>query len=381
VRRSWLTLAVLGALGAGCSAIAGVDFGAVHPKEDVATFDGGPVTPGDDAGDSASPTPDGNTPPPDANPPDANPPPPGCAPDEKSCNGACVKKDDPLFGCGGAACTACSLPFTTAVCKSGACAPGACASGHADCDLDPKNGCEADLTKPTSCGACGVVCTGTDVCGPSGCTQTCPAPTQLCGGSCVDTTKSIANCGGCNKPCPTPANADPTCSNSTCGMTCHNGFADCDNNPTNGCEPEGTFYQDGDGDGYGGTVSTRACTALNGYTSNGGDCADNNIDVHPGQTKYFATSFTNGGGAQSYDYDCSGVEAEDPGGGFSHFTTCSAMCTEEGYDPNTPLRSGAGVDVYCGSTGYEICISVGAPRVQAPTCTKNSFSATAVTCR
>jgi hypothetical protein len=375
VRRSWLTLAVFGALGAGCSAIAGVDFGAVHPKEEASSFDAGPVTPGDDAGDTAlsadtsTPTPDGN------------PPPPGCASDEKSCNGACVKKDDPLFGCEGAGCDACSLPFTTPVCKGGACAPGACTAGHADCDGDPKNGCEADLANPNTCGSCTVKCTGSDVCGPNGCTQTCPSPTQLCGGSCVDTTKSTANCGGCNKPCQTGANGDPVCSNSMCGIMCHTGFGDCDGNPANGCEPEATFFKDGDNDGYGGTVSTRACAAPAGYTSTGGDCADDNTDVHPGQTKYFATSFTNAAGAQSYDYDCSGTETEDPGGGFFHFPGCSEACTEEGYEPKVPLRSGSGVDTYCGSTAYQLCVAIGAPRVQLPTCTKNPLNATAVTCR
>jgi hypothetical protein len=359
--------------------IAGVDFGAVHPKDETATLDGGGV-PGDEAGFEAAPPDDAPGVPPDDGEAGPPPPPPGCAPGEKKCSGACVKNDDPLYGCGASACDACSLPFTTAVCKSGACAPGTCTQGHADCDGDPKNGCEADLTNPANCGSCTVKCTAGELCSPTGCTATCAPPTKLCGASCVDTSKSITNCGDCNIVCPTPANADPTCSNSACGIACHAGFGDCDSNPANGCEALGTFYVDGDKDGYGGTTSTKACTAPAGYVTNGGDCDDADGNVHPGQTAYFSGSYTNGAGAQSYDYDCSGAETEDPGGGFFHFTSCAGTCDEEGYLPNLPGRSGAGVDNYCGSTRYELCVSIAAPRLTAPTCTNNMLSATAVTC-
>jgi hypothetical protein len=227
-----------------------------------------------------------------------------------------------------------------------------------------------------------VKCGPTEVCAPTGCAATCPAPTKLCGASCVDVTVSAANCGDCNVACPAPANADPVCTSSHCGITCHTGFDDCDGNPANGCEPLGTFYQDSDKDGYGGTVSVKQCTAPAGYVSAAGDCNDANAQVHPGQTSYFTSGYTNLAGSVSYDYDCDAVETEDPaGGGFVHLTDCGVACDGEGYLTNLPVRSGSGVDPFCGSTRYELCISIGSPRVFAPTCTQNLLSVTAVTCR
>ncbi|HMA05357.1 MAG TPA: putative metal-binding motif-containing protein, partial [Methanomicrobiales archaeon] len=46
-----------------------------------------------------------------------------------------------------------------------------------------------------------------------------------------------------------------------------------------------TFYQDADGDGYGGTVTTTACTAPQGHVANSRDCNDADAGVHPGATE------------------------------------------------------------------------------------------------
>jgi hypothetical protein len=69
-----------------------------------------------------------------------------------------------------------------------------CASGFGDCDMNPGNGCETSLaTTAAHCGGCGVVCR--------------------------------------------PPNATGACTGGTCRVgTCNTGFADCDNNPANGCE-------------------------------------------------------------------------------------------------------------------------------------------------
>ena len=68
-------------------------------------------------------------------------------------------------------------------------------SGFADCDHNPSNGCEANLSSPTSCGACGNVC--------------------------------LAN---------NATNA--TCNGVRCSYACNTGFSDCntDGPNTNGCE-------------------------------------------------------------------------------------------------------------------------------------------------
>src|SRR5262249_22305765 len=87
----------------------------------------------------------------------------------------------------------CDLPNASSICKTGACAITSCTGTFADCDNDPKNGCETNLaTSPTHCGACGTVCNAT--------------------------------------------NGTPSCATGSCSITCNPGFGDCDGDPTNGCE-------------------------------------------------------------------------------------------------------------------------------------------------
>jgi hypothetical protein len=69
-----------------------------------------------------------------------------------------------------------------------------CPQGYADCDGDPANGCEVDLTSDAyHCGACGTVCPG-------------------------------------------QGTSSGVCVASTCGTACQVGTYDCDGNPANGCE-------------------------------------------------------------------------------------------------------------------------------------------------
>jgi hypothetical protein len=213
-----------------------------------------------------------------------------CATGQMLCNNACVSITDPLYGCGNPACTPCKLDHATAACQGRTCAVAACDPGFADCDKNPANGCEVDLSKATSCGACNAVCPATaPVCAPSGagfaCTTGCTAAAPLlCGAECVDPATSENHCGACNhkcpdvpngttactagacsftcKPgynkcggactvatdpaacgpactvCPTPANATPMCTNDACTFSCAAGFADCNLNPADGCESQ-----------------------------------------------------------------------------------------------------------------------------------------------
>jgi hypothetical protein len=369
----------------GCSVLAGVDFGDVHGKDDGssggggddASSDGGATPQGDG---SASVVEDGAT----IILADG-----GCAEGETTCNGVCVKKNDPQFGCGASACMPCSLPLTaTAKCLAGQCVPDTCAQGRADCDGKPDNGCEADLSAPANCGSCTVQCTGsTNLCSPTGCVGACPGTTVLCGTSCVDTQTTVTSCGACNKVCNSAANSDPTCAGGVCGIKCHAGFQDCDNNAANGCEPLTTFYQDGDGDGVGGAASKLACTAPVGYKAAGGDCDDSNASVFPGQTQYFGAPYTNPGGAVSFDYDCDGNELESTATSTDHFIgSCAGACDNLGYLTSTLGRSGVGIDAYCGSTRYRECVSTAAPRpptsdLPIGTCTSVTRVAAAVGCK
>lgn len=214
----------------------------------------------------------------------------GCAQGQNACFGSCISSIDPLYGCGSASCAPCKVAHATAACQGRTCLASTCDVGYADCNGDPTDGCETDLSKATSCGACNAICpAATPYCAPSGATFQCTtgctgtAPT-LCGAECVDTMNSTNHCGVCNgacpavdngtaacaagacsftcKPqfhacagkcvgvtdpaacgpactaCPAPPNGTAACIADACGAQCNAGFADCDANPANGCESE-----------------------------------------------------------------------------------------------------------------------------------------------
>ena len=74
---------------------------------------------------------------------------------------------------------------------------------------------------------------------------------------------------------------------------------DCDSSIDEGVTT--TFYQDGDGDGYGKTTTTsQACSRPSGYATVGGDCNDSNAAVNPGATE----------ACNSIDDDCDGATDE-----------------------------------------------------------------------
>ncbi len=81
-----------------------------------------------------------------------------------------------------------------AACTLGECGIGECVEGRGNCDGDPSNGCEVDLTS------------------------------------------SLEHCGTCGNAC-APPGAQPVCMGGMCGFErCMDGFGDCDGDPSNGCE-------------------------------------------------------------------------------------------------------------------------------------------------
>lgn len=281
-----------------------------------------------------------------------NKPPPPCPDGQKKCDGMCVAIDDPAFGCGLTTCNHCSLPFAaTTKCTAGACTVATCGAGHADCNDRGDDGCEADLTDAKTCGNCKTACgAGAVFCTPFGsCAADCGALTA-CGTTCVDLTAGAPkHCGSCDHTCPLDPNnsGDAVCSNSTCSITCHAGFADCDKS-TFGCEPLHKYYADADGDGFGAGAFVEACTQPASYVAVAGDCLDTNKAVHPGEAAYFTTGYAAPGGRTSFDYDCSGGEEGDP----VLFVSKSCNPCSTGYGAAAPAR---GPNALCGSTIFNSC--------------------------
>lgn len=121
-----------------------------------------------------------------------------------------------------------------------------CPAGFGDCDGDPNNGCEADLaTSLDHCGGCDSPCAitnGTGICTGGSClVESCFVGFGDCDddpdtGCETDTTSSSAHCGSCQSPCEF-TNAIGNCSQSECSMgACSNGYADCDDDESTGCE-------------------------------------------------------------------------------------------------------------------------------------------------
>lgn len=280
---------------------------------------------------------------------------PHCPTGQKVCSGTCVEIGDPKFGCTETSCEACIAPAGTSVrCDPGKCRVSSCDEGFDDCDRDPSNGCETDLTKPTSCGSCTRNCpSDARFCDRGQCSTTCSPGTADCNGSCVDLDASAQNCGSCANECPSARNARATCIDKKCGIRCSAGFGECDGDPTT-CEPLTPYYVDGDGDGFGaGDKVGDACTAPLGHSLTNDDCNDKVKAVHPGQTGYFTTGYVDAMGATSYDYDCSGKEDSDPSKAVGG--ACGPPCVP-GYQPST-IKRPVGANTYCGSTTIVVCSS------------------------
>jgi hypothetical protein len=176
---------------------------------------------------------------------------PICAAGFADCDG------DPSNGCEtdlgtedncGACGSACKLGHATAECDNELCTVGLCDPGFADCDGDPKNGCEADLSQPETCGACDVQCNangGVATCTAGLCGITCSGSNADCvnglsDGCETDTSLNVLHCGSCANACPATAGT-PSCVEGKCGLSnCTSPLADCNGDalsPTgNGCE-------------------------------------------------------------------------------------------------------------------------------------------------
>lgn len=119
-----------------------------------------------------------------------------------------------------------------------------CPIGRADCDHNPANGCEADLSSLENCGACGRGCGivgATARCVAARCAFVACRPDRGdCDGNpvngCETDISAPRSCGTCATLCADRPNATGACAADRCAYTCSAGYRDCDANPTNGCE-------------------------------------------------------------------------------------------------------------------------------------------------
>ncbi len=170
-----------------------------------------------------------------------------CPTGQTCCGGACVDTQANTAHCGRCD-AACMAPNATARCMNGACAVGTCAAPFADCDASAANGCEANtLTDAMHCGGCGMACAARPhtraSCAAGRCAYECEAGFADCdmdpsNGCEADTRTSMASCGACGRAC-APPNASGACAMGACTVaSCDMGFGDCDMNATNGCETD-----------------------------------------------------------------------------------------------------------------------------------------------
>ena len=167
----------------------------------------------------------------------------------------CLTADDPEYGCSqSTSCAPCNLPHATAKCGSGACAIDACNPGWDDCNNNPVDGCETDLTGDKNhCGTCANDCVATKgagwICNQGKCevNECCPTGDPSCqsardcdgnkGNGCeVNVSNDPANCKTCGNACALQ-HATSACSQEVCVITkCDSGWGNCDKNDATGCE-------------------------------------------------------------------------------------------------------------------------------------------------
>jgi hypothetical protein len=172
---------------------------------------------------------------------------PTCAADFEDCDA------DPVDGCEanlgtsetncGACGARCRPENATGSCVDGVC-EAVCDDGFADCNGDPSDGCEADLTSPETCGSCTAHCSdngGTPVCNAGECGIRCDPGRGDCINGALDgcetnTNVSVLHCGSCDRMCPT-AVGTPACFDGVCGVsTCTDPRAECDGDDDTVCE-------------------------------------------------------------------------------------------------------------------------------------------------
>jgi alpha-tubulin suppressor-like RCC1 family protein len=259
-------------------------------------------------------------------------------------------------------CGACGMACASGTRSVAACTDGVCGlvcdPGFADCDGAGATGCEASLTDPGSCGACGTVCSGvTPLCGTTDgaieCVSACPRGATECSGSCVDTETDTSHCGACDMPCAPRTGLVASCERGACVYECGTDRGDCDGVAANGCETDTRVdaRHCGACDSpcmlAGATAVCDASTcAIGACDANVDDC---DMDVRSGCETSLETLTDCGGCGTGCAFEH--AEATCPGG------TCTLGACDTGFgDCNTTAMDGCETDLgttlaHCGMCG------------------------------
>ena len=223
-----------------------------------------------------------------------------------------------------------------------------CSGGTPHCDVTTHS-CKQCITDPEC--PLGSICAPGGTCAP-GCSasQTCPGSQTCCGTSCHDTANGdLQNCGGCGKVCAPHLNAATTCTGNKCGMgACAAGFADCNGDPTDGCEvntalqgscvckpgvdTQGCYY------GPAGTQNKGICKG--GTSTCAADGLGYNLDCN-GQVLPEAETCSDG-----IDHNCDGAANNVPDIDGDGWTACNGDCCETTAQCGSPkLVNPGAVDV------------------------------------
>ncbi|MCA9536003.1 MAG: hypothetical protein KC593_20090 [Myxococcales bacterium] len=180
-----------------------------------------------------------------------------CLPGRLDCDGSAVngcEVAESVNSCGQCG-QSCMRPgVMTASCTTGQCAIITCQPGRGNCDGDPSNGCETDVTSSdANCGACAM--NGGAICGAAMGGQTrcvgglcqvslCAPNRGDCNGMPMDgceTTLDVStdHCGACFRYCGVDSGrhiSGGSCFQGVCSRTCDFLWGDCNNNQVDGCE-------------------------------------------------------------------------------------------------------------------------------------------------
>ncbi|HEY0138019.1 MAG TPA: choice-of-anchor L domain-containing protein [Nannocystis sp.] len=210
--------------------------------------------------------------------------------------------------------------------QSGLCEPGC----NDDTDCNDATLCDVGEKVCKGClidGNCGLgtVCEGGTCVAGCNDMQPCQDGLACCGGQCFDVASDPLHCGGCTA-CPLPDNAAASCVGGTCGLgACQNDFNNCDKDPGNGCEVDGSCEcVPGEKVAcYTGPEETKNIGVCKGglQTCNAqgtgyGSCTG---EVLPGALDLCANSL---------DDDCDGSVDEDPDEDGDGWTVCGGDCCD-----------------------------------------------------